>query len=262
MAAQSEESNQAASEAAAHDDNGAKAATQAAGAAAKSPAVTKAAGGVGKPPAASKLVLTKDQLDDRLERARRAALAKALGSDDVEALKAKLKRAEELEKEAEKARLERMSEIERAKEEARLAKARADAVTRALEAERERRMVEIQDRGVTRLAMRYINPRYVTEAKLAFARAVRQMGAEKAATLDDAAAARWFAKYAAERKEIAAAARKASRRPAGAANQAPRPPSGQSAGTTSAAARFSPTGPNALSARDARREAAKLGYRW
>lgn len=199
---------------------------------------------------------TKDKLDERLEQAKRAKLRDLFGTDDEGAIRERLANFAKLEKESEDRRLASLSEVERAKEEAKQALARAERAERDAASERERREIDQTRVVVERAASKHVNPRYVPEASLAYARHLsklspQQLSGWKAEDADD-----WFAKYAQDHREIAASARppRVEKTQAGAATPPATPPKSQ----TQPAKTFKPGG--GMSRVEALAEARKLGY--
>lgn len=109
------------------------------------------------PSAEETLTLTTSQLNERMERARRALVKKELGVDDLDAAKAKLARLAELEKGEEDRKRAAMSEQERLQAE--LQSAKAEAAKAAADAERAK-----LDLHLTRLFAKHgiRNPDYAT----------------------------------------------------------------------------------------------------
>lgn len=213
----------------------------------------------------TKLSLSQQDLNERIKRARTAAFKEAFGTEDVDSVRQRLARAEQLEQDAEKARLARMNEIERAKHEADRARREALKYRAEVESMREREVVRDQQSMVERIASRHVNPMYMEEASIAFAREVAKTNPREVAKWTDKDISRWFAQYVA--KKPAFAASPAARRVEKTVASAPTPPSrpqrpGAVAPTGVPQKSFKPGQPNSMSREEARAEARRLGYSW
>lgn len=224
------------------------------------------------PPAApaGKRVHTLDDaaLNDRLARARRQALIDVHGTDDVEAIRAKLARTEALEKEADERKRAQMSEVERLQHD--LARERQRAVAASTEARdlRERQEIREQQTVIESIASRHVAPRYVGMASRELREHLRALDPKVVDGWTDREIAKWFQTFATKQPEIAAsaAARARQRTPVGANTQTPRPATSQSTPTSSAGTNggktFRPGQPNSMTRAEAREAARKQGFTW
>lgn len=229
------------------------------------PAAPAAAPGspAGSPGAAKRLQLSTEELNDRLRRAKATALRDVFGTDDAAAIREKLRKAEELEKQAEAARVAQMTEIERMKYERDRARQEAVRYRSELVQAQEREVVREQQSFVERIATRHVNQLYVEEAAIAFARDIAQRDPREVARYTEKDVARWFQRYIERKPALAASpnARRQQRAPAGAATPPPRP-QGPSSSQTNGGKSFKPGMPNSMSREEARAEAKRLGYNW
>jgi len=210
-----------------------------------------------------RLQLSTEELNERLRRAKAAALRDVFGTDDAAAIRERLRKAEELEKQAEAARLAQMSEIERMKYERDRARQEAIRYRSELAQAKEREIVREQQSFVERIASRHVNPLYLEEAAIAFARDIAQRDPREVARYTEKDVARWFQRYVERKPALAASpnARRQQRTPAGAATPPPRPQN-QASPQTNGGKTFKPGLPNSMTREEARAEARRLGYQW
>jgi hypothetical protein len=214
---------------------------------------------------ATKLSLSQQDFNERIKRAKTSAFKDAFGTDDVDSIKQRLARAEELEKQAEEARVARMNEVQRAKYEAQRARREAEQFRTEVAQMREREVVRDQQSFVERVASRHVNPMYMEEASIAFAREVANADPREVARWTEKDVSRWFASYVAKKPAFAASpnARKIEKKIASAPTPPPRP---QRPGTSSVNATpsktFKPGQPNSMTREEARAEAKRRGYTW
>jgi len=213
----------------------------------------------------TKLSLSQQDLNERIKRARSSAFKEAFGTEDIESVRQRLARADQLEQSAEKARVARMDEIERAKHDANRSRREAMKYRAEVETMREREVVRDQQSMVERIASRHVNPMYMEEASIALAREVSKMNPREVERWTDKDISRWFAQYVSRKPAFAASpsARRVERTVA----SAPTPPSrpqrpGAVAPTGVPSKSFKPGQPNSMSREEARAEARRLGYSW
>lgn len=209
-----------------------------------------------------KLQLSNDDLNERLRRAKSSALKELFGTDDVAKLRQLKTRAEELERTAEEQKRAQMSEIERMKYDLDRQKQFNAQLQDKLRRVSEREVVREQQKEVERIATRHVNPLYVEEAALAFARDIAAKNPREVARMTEKDIAKWFQKYV-ERKPAFAASPNARKVKtlAGARTPAPRPHQPANAQTNGGKS-FKPGQANSMSREEARQEAGKLGYHW
>lgn len=214
---------------------------------------------------ATKLSLTQQDFNDRIKRAKTSAFKEAFGTDDIESIRQKIARAEELEQQAEEARVARMDEIQRAKYEAQRAKREAIQYRSQIEQMREREVVRDQQSFVERVASRHVDPMYMEEASIAFAREVAKADPREVARWTERDVSRWFAGYVAKKPAFAASpnARRVEKRVASAPTPPPRPQRPATpTGNSNPSKTFKPGQVNSMSREEARAEAKRLGYSW
>lgn len=214
---------------------------------------------------ATKLSLTQQDFNERIKRAKTSAFKEAFGTDDVESVRQKLARYEELEKQAEDARVARMDEIQRAKYEAQRAKREAVQYRAQVEQMREREVVRDQQSFVERVAARHVDPMYMEEASIAFAREVAKADPREVARWTEKDVSRWFAGYVQKKPAFAASpnARRVEKRVASAPTPPPRPQRPATpTGNQNPSKTFKPGQANSMSREEARAEAKRLGYSW
>ena len=214
-------------------------------------------------PTAKTISLSSTELNDRIRRARAAALKDVFGTDNSDEIKVRLQRADDLEKKAEADKRAQMSEIERMKYDLMQSRLRESRVKKQLEEMETTRIVSEQQVMVERIASRHINPLYTEEAASAFARELAKKEPEEIAKMGERDIAKWFQRYA-ERKPAMAAStgtRKPITRPAGAATPPPRPTNPVSDPNVGKKD-IRPGRPNSMSRAEAREEAKKRGYTW
>jgi hypothetical protein len=208
--------------------------------------------------------MTPSELNDRIARAKAAAFRDVFGTDDVTTLRAKMQRAEELEQQAEAARLSQMSEIERAKHEADRARQEAARYRTELVRSRERETVREQQSVVERLAARHVNPLYLEEASVAFARDIASRDPKEVARMGEKDITAWFQGYVKRKPAFASSpnARRSEVRPAGAQTPPPRPTTPANGTQVNGSKTFRPGLSNSMSREEAKAEARRLGYSW
>lgn len=214
----------------------------------------------GHPAGSPKLVLTQEQLNERLDRARRSALSALFGDESPEKIKERLQRADTLEREAEDRRRAAMSAEERLKHD--LARARQETLRARAEAAtvRERQVVAEQQTHVERIASRHVAPQYVQDATFLFAKHLRDgMAPEQLDKLTDRDIAKWFQAFVARKPAFAASTTTRTRVAAGATTPAPRPRAPASESTNGAKS-LRPGLQNSMTREEARAHMRKLGY--
>lgn len=229
------------------------------------PAATATPAAPGAAPAAPRRVtMAEDDFKGRLARAKRQALADLLGTDDAEAIKAKLARAEALEKEADERKRAEMSEVERLQHDLarqRQVALRAQAEARAL---REQQEIREQQRAVETIAARHVAGKFVGMASRELREHLRSLDPKAVDGWTEKDIAKWFQAFAAKQPEIAASARTRTKAPIGASTQAPRPATDLPSSTagTNGGKTFRPGQSNSMTRAEARESARKLGYTW
>ena len=217
------------------------------------------------PPAtpAKRLQLSNEELNERLRRAKASALRDVFGTDDATAIRSRLQKAEELERTAEEQKRAQMTELDRMKYDLQRARQEALRYRSELVTAQEREVVREQQGIVERIATRHINPLYVEEASVVFARELAAKDPREVARWTEKDIARWFQKYCERKPALAASpnARRVQRAPAGADRPAPRPHAPANPQTNSGKT-FKPGMNNSMSREEARTEAKKLGYHW
>lgn len=207
-----------------------------------------------------KLVLTQEQLNERLDRARRSALSSLFGDESPEKIKERLQRADALEKEAEDRRRAAMSAEERLKHD--LARARQETLRARAEAAtvREKQVVAEQQTHIERIASRHVAPQYVQDATFLFAKHLRDVVTpEQLDKLTDRDIAKWFQAFVARKPAFAASATTRTRVAAGAPTPVPRPRAPASESTNGAKS-LRPGLQNSMTREEARAHMRKLGY--
>jgi len=169
-----------------------------------------APGATPKKPATGAANMTQAGLNERIKRAaetaQRNTLA-ALGITDpsqLETYKAKIARAEQLEKEAEERKRSEMSEAERLK--ADLAKMQADlesANRRAAEAEA-KAQAEKTDGAIRATAAKYVDPKFVRTARIEFKAYLEGLSPREQERFTDQKMEVWMKRFAKENPEMAA----------------------------------------------------------
>jgi hypothetical protein len=210
------------------------------------------------------VTLSESELRDRIARAKRQAITDTFGSDDAEALKAKLDRADQLEREAEERKRAQMSETERMKHD--LIRARREAQDARISARRlqERHMVREQQATVEQLAGRHVSQSYVSMATLALREHLRGLPPKEVDRLTDKDLSKWFQRFVTKRPEIAASAQARRRAPVGSQRPVPRPTASQTSTSATSGAKksFSPSAANSMTRSEARAAAKSRGYSW
>jgi hypothetical protein len=214
-------------------------------------------------------------LDRRLAKHTAAELKSRFGTDDFDAIKTKLARAEELEAKEEERRRSALSEMEKLKEDA------AKSEQRALEAEaRERtiqedRVYEREDSRMARITERHVKPRYVDYTLNEMAKWMRRsFSKEEMAKVTDAQVEDWIKEFSSKEapevakdyeQRISATAKEEGKKPPTApltngvnATSPTPPPSGGDASQKT----FAPNRPNSMTSVEAKQAAAREGYRW
>lgn len=234
---------------------------------------TPAAPAAGKPGAKSqqRLTLTNEDMKERIRRAQSSVLKDLLGTDDPVAIRERLAKAAELEKQAEAAKVAAMTEQQKVQHELTKLKAERDRYRTELATTQEREVVRGQSVFVERLAGAHVHPEAIEEASLAFARHVSVTDPKVVAKYTEADVSKWFRQYVAKKPFMAKAAagtppaaapaRRVVERPAGARGPAPRPTAPATSGT-SGAKTFRPGQSNSMSRAEAKEAARARGYNW
>jgi hypothetical protein len=217
-----------------------------------------------KPQTPRRVQLSTSELNDRIARAKAAAFRDVFGTDDVNEIRSKMQRAEELEKQAEASRLAQMSEVERAKHEAQKARQEATRYRAELARTKEREIVRDQQSVIERLASRHVDSNYIEEASVAFARDIANRDPKEVASYGEKDISKWFQNYVARKPAFAASpkARRSEVKPASAPTPPPRPATPSNASTNTPAKYFHPGRANSMTAAEAKAEARRLGYSW
>lgn len=214
---------------------------------------------------ATKLSLTQQDFNERIKRAKTSAFKEAFGTDDIETIRQKLARAEELEQQAQEAKLARMNEMERLRYERQQDRQRMLQYRSQIEEMREREVVRDQQSFVERVASRHVDPMYMEEASIAFAREVAKADPREVARWTERDVSRWFAGYVQKKPAFAASpnARRVEKRVASAPTPPPRPQRPATpTGNANPSKTFKPGQANSMSREEARAEAKRLGYSW
>lgn len=229
--------------------------------AAPAPAVPAATGG-------KRVTMEESDFKDRIARAKRQALIDIHGTDDADAIRAKLAKADTLEKDADERKRAQMSEVERLQHD--LARERQRAVAAATEARalREHQEIREQQTVIENIASRHVAPKYVGMASRELREHLRSLDSKVVDGWTDREIAKWFQTFATKQPEIAASAsqRQRQRAPVGATTPTPRPATNQSTPTSSAGTNggktFRPGQPNSMTRAEAREAARKQGFTW
>lgn len=217
------------------------------------------------PDDADLLELSQTALRKRLDRHTKKELKERFGTDNFDQIKAKLARAEELEKAEEDRKRASMDAEARLKDDLAKANARATAAERREAVAREARVVDQQDGRLKDIATKYIrakNWRHVSRDladHLSTAYSDKELRA-----LPDKAIEKWFKEYVSENPEFAKgeeAAAKDKRVPAtnGADDGSRQAPA---RGADAAGKTFKPGQANSMTRQEARDAARKEGYSW
>jgi len=239
-----------------------------------------------KPPSTSRLL--RDEEDDdidekelysisgkslrrRLGRYSASQLRANFGTDDIDVVKKKLARAEELEKGEEDRRREKLDAETRMKEDLDKAVKRADAAEERARVTADARIIDREDTRLYNLATDFFKGKYIRKAVFPDLRAHlrKNYSAKELVSLRDADLKNWFAEYAKENPELSRAgeeAQPAKEKPAvakagittGSSAAKPSPlPSGAQEGRT-----FKPGQPNSYTRDEARAQMKKMNINY
>jgi len=235
--------------------------------AAAAPAVPGKPGG--KPQ--QRLTLSNDDLKERIRRAQSSVLKDLLGTDDPNAIRERLAKAAELEKQAETAKVAAMTEQQKVQHQLAKVTAERDRFRTELVSTQEREVVRGQSAFVERLAGAHVHPEAIEEASLAFARHVSTADPKVVAKYTEKDVGAWFRKYVEKKPFMAKAAagapaaappaRRTVERPAG-ANRPPPRPTAPASSQTNGGKTFRPGQPNSMSRAEAKEAARGRGYNW
>lgn len=214
--------------------------------------------------------LSRVALKARLERYSRKQLRDRFGTDDPDAIQAKLGRAEELERQEEDRKRAAMTEQERLKADLAASEQRAQAAEARARDVEERHVFQAEEQHMTSMASKYIDPDYVDAELTGFAKHLRKSyTAEQLAKLTDSDFEKYWQERVAAKPKLARDYEEKFRAqpppPAKGLNNGVDPsakPAPAKSGGDGGAKRFSPGAPGALSSGQARKEAAKEGFRW
>lgn len=211
------------------------------------------------------LTMSRKGFNSRLDRETKRALKEKFGTSDFDAIQAKIKKAEDIEKEREEQRRAELSEIERVKEDnKRLRRERDDAT------ERYRMREQIQAREQTQgkiaeIGNKLVHPKWMKVAMQEFAdHLVEKYTEAELENFPEEKVEEWFKSYIAQTPEASA---KAPEQPLeqqpltnglGANGRAPANPNPPETGAKS----FSPNAKNPMTPEEARAKAREQGINW
>jgi hypothetical protein len=225
----------------------------------------------GKPPAdktlpdeAGRVTISQQALKERLQRATASELKKHFGTDDINAIKAKVQQSEEFQKKQEEARRAQLSENQRIQEDnKRLAQEKLKLEQKLKTMQRTSALAR-QESHLVKIASQFVNDGDVGDVMAIFARHVREMPPAQREALDDVKVKDWFAKYVAKKPAFARPGvinKPKPRAPmtngAGGARPGGNPPAPASGSPSPSAPNYRPGG--GLSSREVM---AKSGHRW
>jgi hypothetical protein len=206
--------------------------------------------------------LSRGALKSRLERYSRRQLRERFGTDDPDAIKVKLDRAAELERQEDERKRAAMSEQDRLKADLAAAELRNQETEARLREVTDQRTYDAAETRLSRIAERFIDPDYVDPELTAYAKHLRTAySKEDLAKLSDADIEKYFKERVEKKPKLAKDFGVAPPKPPVAplnngvtTNDKPPPappPNGK---------KFAPGA--GLTPQQARAEASKLGYRW
>ncbi len=213
------------------------------------------------PEDADLIELSASALKRRLDRHTKKELRDRFGTDDPDAIKKKLDKLADYESKEEDRRKAQLSKEEKLQEERDNALRRAEEAEQRTQALHEDRIVEQEDGRLKDLATKHIKAKYWKHVARDLAEFLRdEYTEEQLANLKDKDIENWLTKtYLKENPEYA----KEPTETKGLTNspkEEDRPSPSQDQNNKNH--NFSPRGPNAMSSRDARSEAKKLGISW
>jgi hypothetical protein len=211
--------------------------------------------------------LSRNALKGRLERFSRRQLRDKFGSDDIDAIKLRLDRAAELERQEEERKRAAMTEAERLKADALAAEQRAQTAEARVREVEEQQVLNAEEQRMMRLAEKHIDPDYVDQELTNFAKHLRKtFSKDELANLTDKQVDDYFVERLKAKPKLARDYEEKMK--AG----APKPPEAKPLNNGVDASDKPPNTPppngkkfapgNGLNTQQARSEAAKLGYRW
>jgi len=220
------------------------------------------------PEDAELVTLSSTALKKRLQRATSAELKERFGTADVDSIKKKLARADELEKAEEDRRVAALDKEQKAAEKLKAAEERADKAEARARETRDERVVEKEEGRLQGLVGEHLKPKYWKHVSRDLAEHLRDTYSKKElAKLGDKAITKWAEGYAKENPEYAKDApagddKKDVKKVAldnGAKDEA-RP--SNAGGPNLAQKTFKPGQPNSMTAQEARAAASREGFRW
>lgn len=163
-------------------------------------------------------VMSQEALNDRIARAKRAEeerhrkfLKETFGTDDPEEVKKARARMKELEENEEKRKRAAMSEQQRMQADLEKERKEKETLRQQLQQEREERMHTQQNQVITGIAAKHIDPEYIEDVNIIFARHLKSLSEKELDSFDQRKIEKWYADFA---KKKPAFARQAGEPPA------------------------------------------------
>lgn len=209
--------------------------------------------------------MTQQQLNERLERNRRAFFKKNFGVETEDEVQQRLQHWQQLEAQDEQRQREAMTEQQRLQADLKKTQDDLAKTQQLLEREREQVVVQQQQSQIEKLANEYIHPDLVQDASFRLARELAKMDPKQVDKMKETDLRRWFQELAKKSPSFAKPAGTApapKRRPAGAPKPTPRAAPAPGAQGSAPTKTFKPGQPNSMTRQEAKAEAAKQGIRW